>query len=153
MNVLLTPAKFLSEQLEDPDYIEEGIAFAQERIRELEKDNLLLLELLKESIFLLFDQLNSKQREIFFEGFKILEKKLISLNRLSEIISEKLDISFSTAKWNLTRLRDLGFFETIGSRGNTKTTLTSTALGKTFYSFLAQNFDKKLYQRKTIYEK
>jgi len=144
VNVLLTPAKFISEQLEDPDYLKEGIAFAQERIRELEKDNLLLLELLNESMFLLYDQLNSKQREIFFISHKLLEKKLLSLNRLSEIISSKLEISFSTTKWNLTRLRDIGFFETIGSRGNTKTTLISTALGKTFYSILAQSTSKNL---------
>ncbi|MHA1197793.1 MAG: hypothetical protein ACTSQF_00350 [Candidatus Heimdallarchaeaceae archaeon] len=141
---MLTPAKFISEQLEDPDYLKEGIAFAQERIRELEKDNLLLLELLNESMFLLYDQLNSKQREIFFISHKLLEKKLLSLNRLSEIISSKLEISFSTTKWNLTRLRDIGFFETIGSRGNTKTTLISTALGKTFYSILAQSTSKNL---------
>ncbi len=144
MNVLLTPAKFISEQLEDPDYSKEGIAFAQERIRELENDNLLLLELLNKSMFLLFDQLNSKQRDIFLIGYKLLEKKNTSLNRLSELISGKLEISFSTTKWNLTRLRDIGFFETIGSRGNTKTTLISTALGKTFYSFLAQSNRKKL---------
>ena len=144
MNVLLTPAKFIKEQLEDPDYLEEGIAFAQERIEELEKDNLLLLELLEESMFLLFDQLNPKQKEIFLTGYKILERNLISLNGLSEILSSKMEISFSTAKWNLTRLRDIGFFETIGSRGNTKTTLTSTTLGKTFYSFLARSNGKKL---------
>jgi hypothetical protein len=144
VNVLLTPAKFINEQLEDPDYLREGIAFAQERIRELEKDNLLLLELLQESMFLLFEQLNSKQKTIFLTGYKILEKKLISLNRLSEIISRKLEISFSTAKWNLTKLRDIGFFETIGSRGNTKTTLISTAFGKTFYSFLAHSNGKNL---------
>ncbi|MCE7742640.1 MAG: hypothetical protein GOP50_09290 [Candidatus Heimdallarchaeota archaeon] len=144
MNVLLTPAKFISEQLEDPDYLKEGIAFAQERIRELEKDNLLLLELLNKSMFLLFDQLNKKQREIFFTGFRILEKKTISLNKLSEIISGKLEMSFSTTKWNITRLRDIGFFETIGSRGNTKTILISTSLGKTFHSFLAQSNGKNL---------
>ncbi len=144
MNVLLTPARFLSEQLEDPDYLKEGIAFAQERIRELEKDNLFLLEILNKSMFLLLNQLNEKQREIFFLSYKLLEKKNISLNRLSEIISSKLNMSFSTIKWNITKLRDIGFFETIGSRGNTKTTLISTALGKTFYSILAQAKEKNL---------
>jgi len=141
---LLTPARFLSEQLEDPDYLKEGIAFAQERIRELEKDNLFLLEILNKSMFLLLNQLNEKQREIFFLSYKLLEKKNISLNRLSEIISSKLNMSFSTIKWNITKLRDIGFFETIGSRGNTKTTLISTALGKTFYSILAQAKEKNL---------
>jgi len=144
VNVLLTPARFLSEQLEDPDYLKEGIAFAQERIRELEKDNLFLLEILNKSMFLLLNQLNEKQREIFFLSYKLLEKKNISLNRLSEIISSKLNMSFSTIKWNITKLRDIGFFETIGSRGNTKTTLISTALGKTFYSILAQAKEKNL---------
>lgn len=153
MNVLLTQAKFLNEQLEDSNYLKEGIAFAQERIRELEKDNLLLLELLHESIILLFDQLNSKQREIFFIGYRILEKEINSLNGLAEILSNKLKISFSTAKWNLTKLRDIGFFETIGSRGNTKATLSSTTLGRTFYSFLAQNNNKRMYKHKMIYEK
>ena len=137
MNVLLTPAKFLSEQLENPKYLEEGIAFAQERIEKLENDNLLLLELLNKSMSLLFDQLNEKQKEIFFMSYQILEKRNLSLNRLSEIISQKTEMSFSTIKWNLTKLRDIGFFETIGSRGNTKTTLISTHLGKTFYSILA----------------
>ena len=141
---MLTPAKFISEQLENPDYIKEGIAFAQERIRELEKDNLLLLELLNKSITLLFDQLNSKQRKIFFTSFKILKNNFLSLNKLSEIISHKLEISFSTTKWNITKLRDIGFFETNGTRGNTKTTLISTALGETFYSFLAHSGYKKL---------
>ena len=144
MNVLLTPAAYISEQLEEMDYLEEGIAFAQKRMEELKKDNLFLLELLNQSMFLLIDQLSSKQREIFLISYKLLENKFLSLNKLSEIISNRLDLSFSTTKWNLTKLRDIGFFETIGSRGNTKTTLISTTLGKTFYSFLAHSSNKKL---------
>lgn len=133
MNVLLNPA-----ELESLDYSEEGIAFAQERIRKLEKDNLFLFDLLHQSLIILFDQLNDKQKGIFFESYIQIERKRISLNRLAEKISTKLDISFSTAKWNITKLRDLGFFETIGMRGNTKTTLISTIIGDTIYSTLGQ---------------
>ncbi|TET77391.1 MAG: hypothetical protein E3J43_05940 [Candidatus Heimdallarchaeota archaeon] len=133
MNVLLNPA-----ELESLDYSEEGIAFAQERIRKLEKDNLFLFDLLHQSLIILFDQLNDKQKGIFFESYIQIERKRISLNRLAEKISTKLDISFSTAKWNITKLRDLGFFETIGMRGNTKTTLISTIIGDTLYSTLGQ---------------
>ncbi len=133
MNVLLNPA-----ELESLDYSEEGIAFAQERIRKLEKDNLFLFDLLHQSLIILFDQLNDKQKGIFFESYILIERKRISLNRLAEKISTKLDISFSTAKWNITKLRDLGFFETIGMRGNTKTTLISTIIGDTLYSTLGQ---------------
>jgi len=133
VNVLLNPA-----ELESLDYSEEGIAFAQERIRKLEKDNLFLFDLLHQSLIILFDQLNDKQKGIFFESYILIERKRISLNRLAEKISTKLDISFSTAKWNITKLRDLGFFETIGMRGNTKTTLISTIIGDTLYSTLGQ---------------
>ena len=133
MNVLLNPA-----ELESLDYSEEGIAFAQERIRKLEKDNLFLFDLLNQSLIILFDQLNDKQKGIFFESYSLIERRKISLNRLAENISTKLDISFSTAKWNITKLRDLGFFETIGMRGNTKTTLISTIIGDTLYSTLGQ---------------
>lgn len=133
MNVLLNPA-----ELESLDYSEEGIAFAQERIRKLEKDNLFLFDLLNQSLIILFDQLNDKQKGIFFESYSLIERRKISLNRLAENISTKLDISFSTAKWNITKLRDLGFFETIGMRGNTKTTLVSTIIGDTLYSTLGQ---------------
>lgn len=133
MNVLLNPA-----ELESLDYLEEGIAFAQERIRKLEKDNLFLFDLLNQSLIILFDQLNDKQKGIFFESYSLIERRKISLNRLAEKISTKLDISFSTAKWNITKLRDLGFFETIGMRGNTKTTLISTIIGDTLYSTLGQ---------------
>jgi len=133
VNVLLNPA-----ELESLDYSEEGIAFAQERIRKLEKDNLFLFDLLHQSLIILFDQLNDKQKGIFFESYIQIERKRISLNRLAEKISTKLDISFSTAKWNITKLRDLGFFETIGMRGNTKTTLISTIIGDTLYSTLGQ---------------
>lgn len=133
MNVLLNPA-----ELESLDYLEEGIAFAQERIRKLEKDNLFLFDLLNQSLIILFDQLNDKQKGIFFESYSLIERRRISLNRLAEKISSKLDISFSTAKWNITKLRDLGFFETIGMRGNTKTTLISTIIGDTLYSTLGQ---------------
>lgn len=125
-------------ELESLDYSEEGIAFAQERIRKLEKDNLFLFDLLHQSLIILFDQLNDKQKGIFFESYIQIERKRISLNRLAEKISTKLDISFSTAKWNITKLRDLGFFETIGMRGNTKTTLISTIIGDTLYSTLGQ---------------
>jgi len=133
VNVLLNPA-----ELESSDHLEEGIAFAQERIRKLEKDNLFLFDLLNQSLIILFDQLNDKQKGIFFESYIQIERKRISLNRLAEKISTKLDISFSTAKWNITKLRDLGFFETIGMRGNTKTTLISTIIGDTLYSTLGQ---------------
>lgn len=133
MNVLLNPA-----ELESLNYSEEGIAFAQERIRKLEKDNLFLFDLLHQSLIILFDQLNDKQKGIFFESYIQIDRKEISLNRLAEKISTKLDISFSTAKWNITKLRDLGFFETIGMRGNTKTTLISTIIGDTLYSTLGQ---------------
>ncbi|MCE7747367.1 MAG: hypothetical protein GPJ51_03155 [Candidatus Heimdallarchaeota archaeon] len=130
---MLNPA-----ELESLDYSEEGIAFAQERIRKLEKDNLFLFDLLHQSLIILFDQLNDKQKGIFFESYIQIDRKKISLNRLAEKISTKLDISFSTAKWNITKLRDLGFFETIGMRGNTKTTLISTIIGDTLYSTLGQ---------------
>ena len=133
MNVLLNPAK-----LETLDYSEEGIAFAQERIRKLEKDNLFLFDLLNQSLIILYDQLNDKQKEIFFQSYLFLERRKISLNKLAEKISSMMNISFSTAKWNITKLRDLGFFETIGMRGNTKTTLISTNLGDTLYSTLGQ---------------
>ena len=93
---MLNPAK-----LEGLDYSEEGIAFAQERIRKLEKDNLFLFDLLNQSLIILFEQLNDKQQDIFFEGYRFLKRKRTSLNRLAEIISARLDISFSTTKWSL----------------------------------------------------
>jgi hypothetical protein len=57
---------------------------------------------------------------------------------LSDILSEKFEFSFSTIKWNLTKLRDIGLFETYGERGNTKTILMLTHLGLSLYSNFAQ---------------
>ena len=84
MNVLLNPA-----ELESLDYSEEGIAFAQERIRKLEKDNLFLFDLLNQSLIILFDQLNVKQKGIFFENYSLIERRKISLNR-EQLKSENL---------------------------------------------------------------
>ncbi len=106
-----------------------GSIFAPEASKDLKNDLLFFIDLLNQSILIIFKQLNNNQRIIFFEAFNILRDTDTSLNKLSERISKKRTISFSTVKWNLTKLRDMGLFETNGSRGNTKTTLELTNLG------------------------
>lgn len=139
MNVLLIPANIISDQLEELEESKEGIIFAQERIRELENNLLFLYDLLNDSLMILHNQMKEKQQFIFFTASKILSQKEMSLNKLSEKLAEKLNLSFSTIKWNITRLRDLGLFESNGQRGNTKTTIMLTQLGASLYSNFAQS--------------
>ena len=142
MNVLLTPAIIQIEELERIEESKEGIIFAQKRIKELENNLIFLNDLYNKSLFTLFDQLKDKQQYIFFAASKILIEDKISLNKLSDILSKKLNLSFSTIKWNLTKLRDIGLFETFGERGNTKTILMLTHLGLSLYSNFAQSRNK-----------
>jgi len=139
VNVLLIPANIISDQLEELEESKEGIIFAQERIRELENNLLFLYDLLNDSLMILHNQMKEKQQFIFFTASKILSQKEMSLNKLSEKLAEKLNLSFSTIKWNITRLRDLGLFESNGQRGNTKTTIMLTQLGASLYSNFAQS--------------
>lgn len=144
MNVLLKPAIISELQLERIENTEEGIIFAQKRILELENDLLLMDELLNKSLFLLIDILKDKQHLIFTEAIKQLDKRSFSLNKLAEILSHKLDFTFSMIKWNLTKFRDYGLFESNGQRGNTKSTLLLTELGKMLYSTFAKMKTRKL---------
>ncbi|MCG3216193.1 MAG: hypothetical protein KAS63_05725 [Candidatus Heimdallarchaeota archaeon] len=137
VNVLLISAELSRNQFTDEE-MKEGIIFAQKRIRELENNLLFLSELFDKSLFILYKQLKKKQRQIFFSAFRIiLEEDSTSINKISNLLSKNLELSFSTIKWNLTKLRDLGLFETYGERGNTKTTLLITELGETLYSTFA----------------
>lgn len=138
MNVLLAPAIIQLEKLERIEESKEGIIFAQKRIQELENSLIFLNELYNQSLIILLEQLKDKQQSIFFAASKILTKKNISLNKLSDILSERFDLSFSTIKWNLTKLRNIGLFETNGERGNRKTILMLTHLGLSLYSNFAQ---------------
>ncbi len=144
MNVLLKPAIISELQLERIENTEEGIIFAQKRILELENDLLLMDELLNKSLFLLIDILKDKQHLIFTEAIKQLDKRSFSLNKLAEILSLKLDFTFSMIKWNLTKFRDYGLFESNGQRGNTKSTLLLTELGRMLYSTFAKMKTRKL---------
>ena len=123
---------------------EEGIIFAQKRIRELENTLLYLDELLDKSLYLFINHMKDRQQRIFIESINLLNRRIYSLNKLSEKIAKKLDISFSTTKWNITRFRDLGLFETNGQRGDTNTTIATTELGKTLYSAFARSQSNNL---------
>ena len=139
MNVLLNPTILSDTLLEKLENTEEGIIFAQKRIRELENILLFMDELLNKSLYLFMEQMKKKQKIIFIEAIKKLNEGFYSLNRLSEELSENLNLSFSTIKWNLTKMRDNGLFETNGQRGDTKTTLITTDLGETLYLAFAEN--------------
>ena len=138
MNVLLKPAIISELQLERIENTEEGIIFAQKRILELENHLLLMDELLNQSLYLFIDLMKDKQQLIFTEAIKQLDKKSLSLNKLAEFLSHKLDLTFSMIKWNLTKFRDFGLFESNGQRGNTKSTLITTDLGILLYSTFAR---------------
>lgn len=137
MNILLFPTSLTNKQLEE-DYLEEGIIFAQRRIIELENNLLFIQDILNKSLDIIYNQLKDKQKAIFYIASKLLKKDYISINKLSEKIAEKMNLSFSTTKWNITRLRDLGLLETNGQRGNTKTTISLTQLGFSLYLALSQ---------------
>ncbi len=113
-----------------------GSIFVPEASKDLKNDLLFLIDLLNQSMLIVYNQLNDKQRIIFFEASNILREEDTSLNKLAERISKKRSISFSTIKWNLTKLRDMGLFATNGSRGNTKTTTELTDLGATMSKML-----------------
>ena len=138
MNVLLKPAIISELQLERIENTEEGIIFAQKRILELENHLLLMDELLNQSLYLFIDLMKDKQQLIFTEAIKQLDKKSLSLNKLAEFLSHKLGLTFSMIKWNLTKFRDFGLFESNGQRGNTKSTLITTDLGILLYSTFAR---------------
>jgi hypothetical protein len=144
VNVLLKPAIISELQLERIENTEEGIIFAQKKILELENDLLLMDELLNKSLFLFIDIMKDKQQLIFAEAIKQLDKRSFSLNKLAEILSHKLDFTFSMIKWNLTKFRDYGLFESNGQRGNTKSTLLLTELGRMLYSTFAKMKTRKL---------
>lgn len=144
MNVLLKPAIISELQLERIENTEEGIIFAQKRILELENDLLLMDELLNKSLYLFIDLMKDKQQLIFTEAIKQLDKKSLSLNKLAEILSHKLDLTFSMIKWNLTKFRDYGLLESNGQRGNTKSTVIITDLGRMLYSTFAKMKIQKL---------
>ncbi|MHA1345574.1 MAG: hypothetical protein ACTSVO_04800 [Candidatus Heimdallarchaeaceae archaeon] len=141
---MLKPAIISELKLERIENTEEGIIFAQKRILELENDLLFMDELLIKSLHLFIDLMKDKQQLIFSETIKQLDKKTLSLNKLAEILSHKLDFTFSMIKWNLTKFRDYGLFETNGQRGNTKSTIIITELGKLLYSTSAKMKSKKL---------
>lgn len=113
-----------------------GSIFVPEASKDLKNDLLFFIDLLNQSMLIVYKQLNDKQRIIFFEASNILREEDTSLNKLAERISKKRSISFSTTKWNLTKLRDMGLFATNGSRGNTKTTTELTDLGATMSKML-----------------
>ncbi len=143
MNILLFPASLITRQLEE-DYSEEGIIFAQRRIIELENNLLFIQDILNQSLLIIYNQLKDKQKSIFYIASKLLKKDITSINRLSEKIAEKMNLSFSTAKWNITKLRDLGLLETNGQRGNIKTTISLTQLGFSLYLALSQSKERTL---------
>lgn len=143
MNILLFPTNLIIKQLEE-DYLEEGIIFAQRRIIELENTLLFIQDILNQSLIIIYSQLKDKQKMIFLNASRLLKNEKISINKLAEKIAEKMDLSFSTTKWNITRLRDLGLFETNGQRGNTKTIVSLTQLGQSLYSTLSQRKRKSL---------
>lgn len=88
--------------------------------------------------------MKDKQKLIFTEAIKQLDKRSLSLNKLAEILSYTLNLKFSMIKWNLTKFRDYGWFESNGQRGNTKSTILITELGKLLYSTFARMKTKKL---------
>ncbi|MCK5304491.1 MAG: hypothetical protein KAJ72_04520 [Candidatus Heimdallarchaeota archaeon] len=135
---MLKPAIISELQLERIENTEEGIIFAQKRILELENHLLLMDELLNQSLYLFIDLMKDKQQLIFTEAIKQLDKKSLSLNKLAEFLSHKLGLTFSMIKWNLTKFRDFGLFESNGQRGNTKSTLITTDLGILLYSTFAR---------------
>ena len=137
MNVLL-----VSPDRESGENLQEGIMFANLRIRELEKEALFLFEMLQESLQILFQQLNKKQQLIFIETASLLSQEEYSINKLSEIISKKLGNAFSSTKWSLTQLRKKGLFLMDGNRGNTKTTLYLSDIGSSLFSLISQKSNK-----------
>ena len=86
---------------------------------------------------------------IFIATYKIIaEEDTLSINKISDLLSKQYSLSFSTIKWNITRLRDMGLFESYGERGNTKTILLTTELGKSLFTSYAQTGDMKLLEHK-----
>jgi len=143
VNALLISEELSGIQLRE-DQLKEGIIFAQKRIRELENNLLFLNDLLDRSLLILFDNLKDKQKMIFIATYKILtDEKTLSINKISDLLSKQYSLSFSTTKWNITKLRDMGLFESNGERGNTKSILLTTELGKSLFTSFAQIGDMK----------
>ena len=105
-----------------------GRAFAL-KLQNLRKENLFLKELLEETLITIWQSLTEKQKEIFTEASILLANNSLSLNKLSERLSERFNIPFSTIKWNLSKLRKKNLLQINGKKGDTKTKIELTDIG------------------------
>ena len=127
MSILL---EALSSHEREDGNLTGGRAFAI-RLDSLRKENLLLKELLREALDIIWHSLNLRQREIFLEASRLLiNDNPISLNKLSQRLSLKFNMPFSTIKWNLKRLKDMNLLFSIGKRGDPRAILELTDIGK-----------------------
>jgi len=105
-----------------------GRAFAL-KLQNLRKENLFLKELLEETLITIWQSLTEKQKEIFTEASILLANNSLSLNKLSERLSERFNIPFSTIKWNLSKLRKKNLLQINVKKGDTKTKIELTDIG------------------------
>ncbi|MHA1854109.1 MAG: hypothetical protein ACTSUF_11475 [Candidatus Heimdallarchaeaceae archaeon] len=134
MNVL-----FIYE-LED----EGGSMFVSNSLIELKKELLFLNEVLKQSSKTVLYTLNEIQKSILCYAGTLLQEASYSLNKLSEKLEMKLHRPYSTIKWNLLKLKKLGFFESNGRQGDTSSTIELTALGKYIISVINNGTPKTI---------
>lgn len=119
-------------ELED----EGGSMFVSNSLIELKKELLFLNEILKQSSKAVLYTLNDVQKSILCNAGMLLEEEAYSLNKLSEKLGIKLHRPYSTIKWNLLKLKKLGFFESNGRQGDTSSTIELTPLGKYIVSVI-----------------
>ncbi|MHA1778659.1 MAG: hypothetical protein ACTSYN_03715 [Candidatus Heimdallarchaeaceae archaeon] len=127
-------------ELED----EGGSMFVSNSLIELKKELLFLNEVLKQSSKTVLYTLNEIQKSILCYAGTLLQEASYSLNKLSEKLEMKLHRPYSTIKWNLLKLKKLGFFESNGRQGDTSSTIELTALGKYIISVINNGIPKTI---------
>ncbi|MHA1686851.1 MAG: hypothetical protein ACTSYD_10695 [Candidatus Heimdallarchaeaceae archaeon] len=127
-------------ELED----EGGSMFVSNSLIELKKELLFLNEVLKQSSKTVLYTLNEIQKSILCYAGTLLQEASYSLNKLSEKLEMKLHRPYSTIKWNLLKLKKLGFFESNGRQGDTSSTIELTALGKYIISVINNGTPKTI---------
>ncbi|MHA1304540.1 MAG: hypothetical protein ACTSQE_07125 [Candidatus Heimdallarchaeaceae archaeon] len=107
-------------------------------IDKLQNKILFLQELLDESLLLLYKQLSQKQQDILLIAYKMLQYNSCSMNKLAEQIANSSKLAFSTIKWNILKLKELGFFETLERREKRQFIIRMTELGKIMLSLITK---------------
>lgn len=124
---------------------ERGSLFVARSIIELKKELLLVNEILEQSTKTILATLKESQKRILILAGELLNYERLSLNKLAEKISLRLNKPYSTVKWNLLKMKQLGFFNQIGKQGDICSTIELSSLGEHIWNVI-KDLNSKLFR-------